>query len=851
MSVTTATSHKTQLPKILVVDDRRENLFAMETLLKPLGADVVTALSGNEALSQVLRHSFVLILMDVQMPDMDGFETASLIREYENSRQIPIIFVTAISKEQKYISQGYKLGAVDYLFKPIDPDILQSKVRVFLELHHEKTTLSKVLSELTRTQAELEQNHQELAEAHHQTTTAKSYLDNIIRSMTDALLVMNPNMTIRSVNPATVALLGFEEKDLVGQPPNVILGDETLQGTIMEELVKSGSVRDVELTFVTKDQKTIPVSFSGSVLQDDQGRLQGIVCLAQDITKRKLVETEIAEARDRALETARLKSEFLATVSHEIRTPMNGVMGMTELLLDTELTAEQREYAETTKAAEQGLLTIINDILDFSKIDAHKLRLEVIDFDLRTAVEEVMELMAGVAQRKGLELVGIVYANVPNAVQGDPGRLRQVLTNLVGNAIKFTNQGEIVLHVSSEEETDKDLSVRFDVTDTGIGISHEGQGRLFQPFMQADGSTSRKYGGTGLGLAICKQLIEMMGGEFGVYSEPDHGSLFWFTVRLAKQSLVAQTLTPREDLQGLRVCLVDDNGINHLLLQYYAKAWGMRSEIAQDGADALERLHAAYQQGDPFDLAILAMQMPKMNGCEVAQAIKADPHLASTQVILYTPLGIPGDGRAAQETGVAAYLTKPIRQSQLHQVLCLVMGKTTDIGMTLPDSPPLITQHSLKETQLRRQGRVLLAEDKPINQKVAVRMLEKLGYRVDVVGNGREAIEAMTRFSYQLILMDCMMPEVDGFEATKEIRKQEGQTRHTPIIAMTANAFMEDREKCLEAGMDDYMAKPVNLENLDAMLKRWTPQGPEGAAMRSQKDPSNVPAASIESSAQG
>ena len=537
MSVTTATSHKTQLPKILVVDDRRENLFAMEILLKPLDADVVIALSGNEALSQVLRHSFVLILMDVQMPDMDGFETASLIREDENSRQIPIIFVTAINKEQKYISQGYKLGAVDYLFKPIDPDILQSKVRVFLELHHEKTTLKKVLSELTRTQAELEQNHQELAEAHHQMTTAKSYLDNIIRSMTDALLVLNPNMTIRSVNPATVVLLGFEEKDLVGQPPNVILGDETLQGTIMEDLVKSGSVRDVELTFVTKDQKTIPVSFSGSVLQDDQGSFQGIVCLAQDITKRKRVETEITEARDRALEAARLKSEFLATVSHEIRTPMNGVMGMTELLLDTELTPEQREYAETAKASEEALLIIINDILDFSKIEAGKLRLEIIDFDLRTAVEEVMDLMAEGAQRKGLKLVGLVDANVPSAVQGDPGRLRQILTNLVGNAIKFTDQGEVVVHVTSAEETDKDVSVRFDITDTGIGLSREAQGRLFQPFMQADGSTSRKYGGTGLGLAICKQLIEMMGGEFGVFSEPGHGSLFWFKVRLAKQSL--------------------------------------------------------------------------------------------------------------------------------------------------------------------------------------------------------------------------------------------------------------------------------------------------------------------------
>ncbi|MCH7615040.1 MAG: response regulator [Nitrospinae bacterium] len=859
-----APHHTTQLPKILVVDDRQENLFAMATVLKQLDAEVVTALSGNEALSHVLRHSFALILMDVQMPEMDGFETASLIQEYAHSSHVPIIFVTAINKEQKYISQGYQLGAVDYLFKPVDSDILQSKVKVFLELHREKTNLGNVLHELKDTQIQLERNHQELAEAHHQVTTSKSYVDNIIKSMTDALVVIELDMTIRSVNQATLSLLGFKEQELIGQHPDLIFGEELIQGSILEELVKSGSVYDLEATYLTKDQGTIPVSFSGSILKDDQDRFQGIVCLAQDITKRKLAEAEIAEARDRALEAARLKSEFLATVSHEIRTPMNGVLGMTELLLDTPLTAEQLDYVESVRISGKNLLTIINDILDFSKIEGHKLSLEIIDFDLRTVVEEVMDLLAAQAQGKGLELVGLVYATVPSAVRGDPGRLRQILTNLVGNAVKFTSQGEVAVHVTSVEETEKDVVIRFDVTDTGIGLPPETQERLFQPFFQADGSTSRKYGGTGLGLAISKQLTEMMGGDIGIFSEPDHGSLFWFTVRLAKQPVTSSIMTPREDLQGLHICLVDDNGTNQMLLQHYTGIWGMRSETANDGPQALDRLRAAFDRGDPFDLAILDMQMTGMDGWALAQAMKGDSNLFSIQLVLLTSLGTPGDGRIAQETGFAAYLTKPVHESQLYHTLCLVMGKTNETENC--PSPPsrIITQHTLKEVQAQSRPRVLVVEDNPINQRLALRMLEKLGCRVDIVGNGKEAIDSVTQTSYQVVFMDCMMPEMDGCKATQEIRKREGLgvkgdendsetshvspvtdhasriTPHVPIIAMTANAIQGDREKCLEAGMDDYIAKPITSEVLATMLKRWVPDEPEQAAMSWPQDSQNI-----------
>lgn len=586
-----------------------------------------------------------------------------------------------------------------------------------------------------------------------------------------------------------------------------------------------------------KDGTTFAAEMSAHPILE-KGIITGAVVTFRDISERKQAQDALAKAaqdlerknlelslaRDRALESTRLKSEFLATMSHEIRTPMNGVVGMTDLLLDTTLTEQQREYVRMLRASGENLLGVINDILDFSKIEAGKLDLETIDFDLRSTIESVLELLAKPAHSKNLELVGLVCATAPSAVRGDPGRLRQILNNLIGNAIKFTEQGEVVIQVALIADSNEHVLIRFDVSDTGVGISPEAQSRLFQSFSQADGSTTRKYGGTGLGLAICKRLVEMMGGEIGVDSDSGRGSRFWFTVRLEKQAVCATSPEePPKELRDLRVCLVDDNATNRTLLQHYATAWGMRSESVDNGSRALEMLRAAASQGEGFALALIDMQMPGMDGLELARAVQAEPTLKSLRLVLITSVGNRGHAKAAQEAGIAGYLTKPIRRSQLRECLELVMRTSgSQTGQATGSTTPLITCHHLAERATRRRTRILVAEDNAVNRVVIVRLLEKLGHLPDVVINGNEAIAALRREGrYDLVFMDCQMPEMDGYGATAEIRKLEGAARRVPIIALTANAMKGDRDKCLEAGMDDYISKPVTVEKLKAILERW------------------------------
>ena len=567
------------------------------------------------------------------------------------------------------------------------------------------------------------------------------------------------------------------------------------------------------------DGKSIWLLTTKVPLFDKNGQVTGVAGIGRDISHIKKTQEEMQKAREAAEAASRAKSEFLANMSHEIRTPLNGVMGMTDLALDTELTPEQREYLETVKMSGDSLLTVINDILDFSKIEAGKIDLETIDFNLRESLETTLKTLALRADEKGLELLCEVAPEVPEIVRGDSSRLRQIVVNLVGNAIKFTEVGEVAVRVQLDAREGSVCVCRFTVADTGIGIPMDKRESIFDPFSQADTSTTRKYGGTGLGLTISTRLVQMMGGKIWVESEMGRGSQFHFTVRLGAaeaKEIKLGTLAPPELLRGVKVLVVDDNRTNCRILEGMLTRWQMKPTSVNGGAAALAQLSEARAAGDPYNLILTDMHMPDMDGFAFVEQIRKRPELATATIMMLTSAGHRGDAARCQELGVSAYLLKPIRQSELREAVARVLGAREQDGAI-----PLITRFSLQDArEPDAYLSVLLAEDNLVNQRLVVRLLEKRGHRVVVAGTGLEALQALEKERFDLVLMDVQMPEMDGLEATAAIREKEKNSGlRQPVVALTAHAMKGDREKCLAVGMDGYLTKPIRPQELDQLLE--------------------------------
>ncbi len=775
-------------PSILLVDDNPEDRLLVRRLLaRELPdcrfRDVVDAASFERALQS---GDIDLVITDYKLHWNDGIEVTRAVK-----RELPFVPVMMFTDngDEEIAVEAMKSGLADYVLKsPRNAIRLPLAVQAVLER-----------SDAARRLASLE-----------------SRLHTLLDQLEVGVFRLDLQGRLREANQACLVLLGYERlASAAGLDLHGLALDEAEGRELRESLRRDGALRDRELEIRRRDGNQAWVKLTEIVSFNALGE-RHIEGLIEDVTQRKRTEAELVAVREAALQASRAKSEFLANMSHEIRTPMNGVIGMTDLLLDTQLAPEQREFAETIRSSGRALLTLINDILDFSKIEAGKLELESLAFDLRHTIDETLRSLAPLSQAKGLELVSQVDPNVHDALIGDPGRIRQVLTNLVGNAIKFTARGEIVVSASAEELEPGVLQLHLAVRDTGIGIPPERQAAIFDAFAQADSSSARRYGGTGLGLSITARLATLMGGRTWVESEVGRGSTFHFTARLLRTDLGEPlACVPPSELRGRRLLIVEDNGATRAVLSKMVEPWGLQLALASEGMEALHLLEAARAAGKPFDYALIDIHMPGASGFELVERARASG-VAPPTLLLMTAAGMRGDAQRCRDLGIAAYLIKPVEAPTLLQTL------RSTAQNSAPSTGALVTGHSLKVSG--RALRILLAEDNVVNRTVAKRLLAKAGHQVLVAEDGLQATTLCEAEPFDLVLMDVQMPGMDGFSATKIIRDRErGTGGRVPIIALTAHAIAGYREKCLEAGMDGYISKPIEPAELFATIQELVP----------------------------